>query len=108
MQQPLARLSLLALLALTAAVPTLLLQPATAVADDDDDDDDDRWRRHHRHRHWHDGPRYYRPHRDRVIVYDDRPAYYVRRPRPVYVEPPPPVYVAPSPGITINIPLRFD
>lgn len=108
-----ARVSLLALLALTAAAPAFLLHPAVALADDDDDDDDDDggWRHHHGHRHWRDGPPpyyYYRPHRDRVIVYDDEPDYVVRRPRPVYVEPPPPVYVAPTPGITINIPLRFD
>ncbi|OWJ64472.1 hypothetical protein [Inquilinus limosus] len=103
MGRSLARASLLALLALTAAAPAFLLHPAAALADDDDDDDDGGWRHHHRHRHWRDGPPpyyYYRPHRDRVIVYDDEPDYVVRRPRPVYVEPPP--------GITINIPLRFD
>ena len=112
MQQSLVRLSLLALLAFTAAAPTLLLHPVAALADDDDDDDDDggHWRQD-RHRHWRDGPPayyHYRPHRDRVVIYDDPPDYYVRRPRPVYVEPPSPVYVAPAPGITINIPLRFD
>ena len=90
MRRSLLRLPLLALLALTAAVPTILLHPAPALADDDDDDDGGyrHWRRHHHQRHW----------RDRVIVYD----------RPYYVEPPRPVYVAPAPGITVNIPLRFD
>ncbi|MGO4723836.1 MULTISPECIES: hypothetical protein [unclassified Inquilinus] len=116
MRQPLMRLSFLALLALTAATPMLLLHPSAAIADDDDDDDDGGHRWHgHRHGHWRGPPDYYyaRPHRDRVVVYgdpDDDDGYYVerRRPRPVYVEPAPPVYVAPAPGITINIPLRFD
>lgn len=102
MRRSLLRLPLLALLALTAAVPTILLHPAPALADDDDDDDGGyrHWRRHHHHRHWRDRAEYYyvRPPRDRVIVYD----------RPYYVEPPRPVYVAPAPGITVNIPLRFD
>jgi len=100
MRGSLARLALLALLAFTAAAPALLLHPSAAVADDDDDDDEG-WRPH-RHRHWREGPPpfyYVRP-RDRVVIYDEPPAYVIERPRPVYV--------APAPGITVNIPLHFD